>query len=94
MIRINEQITAPRLDLILPNGEIWRNIALDFARERAKAYNLDLVELDPGGPGDRLPRCKITDAAPWRARMARHARHLEHERLEREVIEEARVLVY
>mgnify|MGYP003298383467 CR=1 FL=1 len=61
--RINEQISAPQVRLILQSGENIGIVVLREALRQAREADLDLVEISNAGP---IPVCKILDAGKYK----------------------------
>lgn len=64
-LRVNEQITAPQVRLILTTGENIGIISTREALKKAAEQGLDLIEIAPG----EFPVCKILDAGKYRYEM-------------------------
>lgn len=64
--RINEQITAPKVRLILSDGENVGVVSTAEAVRKAADLGLDLIEIAPNG---EIPVCKILDAGKYKYEM-------------------------
>ena len=64
--RINEQITAPKVRLILSDGENVGVVSTAVAIGKAADLGLDLIEIAPNGD---IPVCKILDAGKYKYEM-------------------------
>ncbi len=64
-LRVNEQIIAPQVRLILTTGENIGIISTREALKKAAEEGLDLIEIAPG----EFPVCKILDAGKYRYEM-------------------------
>jgi translation initiation factor IF-3 len=69
--KINDQITAPEVRLVGPDGEQLGILGADEARDRAYARDLDLVEV---AAGSDPPVCRVMDYGKWRYEEERRAR--------------------
>jgi translation initiation factor IF-3 len=58
--RINYQIESSYIDLVLPDGEVKREVEFEKAMEIAEELELELMEVVPSKNG-KLPICKILD---------------------------------
>lgn len=73
-VRINNQISAPKLRVILPNGENLGVLTKEEALKKAGENDLDLIEISPQGDP---PVAKIMDYGQWlyiEKRKARQSR--------------------
>ena len=61
--RINEQITSPKVRLILSDGENVGVVPTSEAIRRANELGLDLIEIAPNG---EIPVCKILDSGKYK----------------------------
>ncbi|MBQ9739248.1 MAG: translation initiation factor IF-3 [Alphaproteobacteria bacterium] len=64
--RINEQITSPKVRLILSDGENVGVVPTSEAIRRANELGLDLIEIAPNG---EIPVCKILDSGKYKYEM-------------------------
>ena len=64
--RINEQITSPKVRLILSDGENAGVVPTNEAIRRAADLGLDLIEIAPNG---EIPVCKILDSGKYKYEM-------------------------
>lgn len=64
--RINEQITSPKVRLILSDGENVGVVPTGEAIRRAAELGLDLIEIAPNG---EIPVCKILDSGKYKYEM-------------------------
>lgn len=64
--RINEQITAAKVRLILADGENAGVVSTDHAIRQALNEGLDLIEISSSG---EIPVCKILDAGKYKYEM-------------------------
>lgn len=64
--RINEQITVPKVRLILADGENVGVVSTAEAIRKAADLGLDLIEIAPNG---EFPVCKILDAGKYKYEM-------------------------
>ena len=64
--RINEQITSPKVRLILSDGENVGVVPTNEAIRRAADLGLDLIEIAPNG---EIPVCKILDSGKYKYEM-------------------------
>ncbi|MGN1063676.1 MAG: translation initiation factor IF-3 [Alphaproteobacteria bacterium] len=64
--RINEQITSPKVRLILSDGENVGVVLTKEAIKRAYDQGLDLIEIAPNGD---IPVCKILDSGKYKYEM-------------------------
>jgi translation initiation factor IF-3 len=60
---VNRDIKAPRVLLIDENGKNHGNVSTKDALYKARAADLDLVEVNSGG---KVPVCKIMDYGKWK----------------------------
>lgn len=58
--QINEQISARKVKLVLPDGELFGDVDLSDAMSKANEFNMDLVLVSQGNK-ESLPVCKILD---------------------------------
>lgn len=70
-LRINGEITAPAVHLILEDGRSAGHVSLDQARYLAAQADVDLVEI---GPGANPPVAKLLDYNKYRYQQEKHAR--------------------
>lgn len=64
--RINEQITSPKVRLILSDGENVGVVPTNEAIRKAMDLGLDLIEIAPNG---EIPVCKILDSGKYKYEM-------------------------
>jgi len=68
MTRKNERIRAPKIRVVLPNGEQLGVMTPREAVAKAKSIGLDLVEIAPNADP---PVCKIVDYGKWKYEQAK-----------------------
>lgn len=92
LIRANELIQSPIVLLVDPDGNMIGEVSRNEALNKAKQYELDLVEIDPTRNGHKYPVCKIMDYGKARYQISKKNKHQKHhEHVIKEIKSSARI---
>jgi len=78
--RINGEIRAPNVSLVMPDGESIPEVTLGEALGKAETLGLDLIEVNPSSNG-RLPVCKLENYRKMVYKMEKSAKQPHPKRL-------------
>lgn len=83
--RINHQIKAPVVSLVLPDGKMKGDVQISEAIKIADQMGLDLVEVSPSHKRSNPPVCKVIDYGKMKYNETKKQKHNHHESVVKEI---------